>query len=482
MNHNRQPQAGRLANWLLSWVQPNGAILGFHNRSAGGADSYRWTDFTSDHSTWASPLLPSIALLLLQRQDAKLERMLLQLVRFQTSAFQEDGQYAHIGFQFGENETFSLIYNAMANISLGLTLEYGDRFLQDEEKAAIREAMEKNFKAIDRIYPFGTKTISNQEYARVWAKLLYVRAFGGDDAMLEELRGQLDNMASHYLFSGLPDPDCLASYRCDQDKSSTEAGESYGLLIGPLLLAYRLFGDENYLKQAGALCRHVARSSWQDRNGRQRMHRIWNRSGRKWTKIVEPRLIAGMGLTLFSIQEYIKLKPDSELLAYLDDCDRTFAYYQNPRGYFGSPIGCYSEAGIAPSTAWHSHVLLYFAAKPTGLHDRFWQELHDECLGESVSVLLGNSCIWMECGQHWTITDYFGWDPYQLVGRKDEGRSRRDMSCVGGERAQPGQFGFKNRPIFMKTNEGIYCMPGHAEESELQLSSIADVPYRGLWN
>lgn len=480
-----RPNAGKLANWLLSWVQPSGEIHGFHNHSVWGSNPYRWSDFTSGHSTWGSPLMPTLALLLKERRDTNLESQLLQMIRFQTTSFQEDGQYDHIGFQIGDSAKFGLIHNGITNVSLGLTLQYGEDFLSLEVKGQILAAMERNFEAIDRIYSFGImnakgRAISNQEYSRIWGKLLHHRAIDSDVERKEELRQQLDFMIEQFHFRGLPDMDCEASYRYGSDKTSTEPGEYYGLLIGPLVLAYKLFGDEGYLEHAGALCRHVARSSWYDSRNQVRMHRVWYHSGSQWVKLDKPMLIAGMGMTLYAMEEYLKHVPDAELSVFLEGCDQTYAAYQNPRGYFASATDWNNEADVAPSTAWHSHDLLYLVTR-NGTDDKFWEELQDKEAGKRISVLLGNGCMWVERDQHWTITDYFARDQYQLIGRKDEKLFGRDMSWVGGDRTLPEHFIFGTKPIFMKTNDGIYLMSGEWEESELQISSVADAPYLGSW-
>ncbi|MBP3965862.1 hypothetical protein [Paenibacillus lignilyticus] len=482
---NQRPQAGKLANWLLSWVQPSGAIHGFHNHSVWGSNPYRWGDFTSGHSTWSSPLLAALSMLIKEKRDSALENQLFQMIRFQTSSFQEDGQYAHIGFQIGDTAKFGLIHNGITNVSLGLTLKYGESYLSEVIVAEIRSAMERNFEAIDSIYPFGImykqgRAISNQEYARIWGKLLHLQAFGGDEDRCEALRKQLDYMIGQFHFRGLPDMESEASYRYDKDKTSTEPGEYYGLLIGPLVLAYELFGDERYLTHAGNLCRHVARSVWCDNKGLLRMHRVWYHSGSQWMKLNEPMLIAGMGMTLYAVDQYIRHVPDPELSEYLAGSDRTYAAYQNPRGFFASATGWNNEADVAPSTAWHTHDLLYLVAR-NGADDQFWSEFSNKDAGSLTSVLLGNGCMWMERDQQWTITDYFGRDVYQLLGRKDEARFGRDMSWVGGERSLREHFAFSPRPAFMITNKGIYLMPGGFEEDNLQLSSAADIPYLGLW-
>ena len=55
------PNVAALGNWLHSWVQPNGAIHGFHNHPVWGVNPYRLADFTAGHTTWASPFLAGLA-------------------------------------------------------------------------------------------------------------------------------------------------------------------------------------------------------------------------------------------------------------------------------------------------------------------------------------------------------------------------------------------------------------------------------------
>ncbi|RXZ83728.1 hypothetical protein EBB07_04920 [Paenibacillaceae bacterium] len=478
----QQPSTGALANWLLSWVQDSGAIYGFHNHSVWGSNPYRWSDFTSDHSTWASPLLPSLALMLQEKQEPELADTLRKLIRFQTASFQPDGQYAHIGFQMGESLAVGLIHNMLPNVSLGLTAWYARDWLPEEDRQRIRHSMAAVMDACDRIYPFGImyengRAISNQEYARLWGKLLYEKVFG-ESRWGDGLKQQLDTMIQEFHFSGLPDQDCSASYRYAGDSSSTEPAEYYGLLIAPLMVAYELYGEDKYLAEAERLCRHLSRSAWHDRKGQIRLHRVHYHTGSRWVQINEPMLIAGMGMSLFGIQQYLAVREDAELAAFLVKCDQTYAAYQNPRGYFASATGWHNEADIAPSSAWHAHDLLYLIARH-GANERVWQDLNKRY--EQLSVLLGERCIWMEHQQQWTITDYQAMDVYQLLGRKDEPRFGRDMSWVGGERTLPEHFNFANRPQFVKTDEGIFLRQGAFAEQDIQLSSIASVPYLGLW-
>lgn len=479
---SNRPNIGALANWMMSWTQDNGKIYGFRNHSVWGSNPYRWGDFTSDHSTWASPLLPAIARMLHTRRDAELEAALLQMIRFQTQAFQADGQFAHIGYQMGETLKVGLIHNMMPAAALGMAALLTKDWLPAEELALIRGSIEKVMEACDRIYPFGImytngRAISNQEYARLWGKLMYEKVFG--ERWGVELRQQVDRMIEEFHFDGLPDGDCTASYRYAGEATSTEPAEYYGLLIAPLILAYEQYGEERYLEQAGRMCKHLARSAWHDTRGQTRLHRVCYHSGSRWVTIKEPMLIAGMGMSLLGVHLYLEKREDAELAAFLAKCDATYAAYQNPRGYFASATGWRNEADVAPCSAWHSHDLLYLLTR-YGADEEFWQQYTRTY--DAVSVLLGDQCIWMEQGQHWTITDYQAMDVYQLLGRKDEPRFGRDMGWVGGERALPEHFTFAGRPIFLKTDEGIFLRKGALAEKDLLISSVASVPYLGIWS
>ena len=91
-----------LGNWLYSWVQPSGAIHGFHNHSVWGDNPLRWPDYTSGHSTFAAPILPGLAQVLRRRYDARGQELLERMMRYQAHAMRDDGEYLHIGFQAGE--------------------------------------------------------------------------------------------------------------------------------------------------------------------------------------------------------------------------------------------------------------------------------------------------------------------------------------------------------------------------------------------
>lgn len=474
-----KPDVGMLGNWLLSWVQDNGAIHGFHNHSVWGSNPYRWSDFTCGHSTWASPLLPALSIILQKGRNSKLEEILIRLIDFQTTHFQEDGQYDHIGFQMGDTLRIGLIHNMMPNVSLGLTAEYNKSWLPSDVMDSIRMAMVRTMEVCDEKYNFNdTGYISNQEYARLWGKLLYQKAFE-DERWNNETVSHLNTMIELFHVRGLPDQDCIASYRYFGDHTSTEPAEYYGLMIGALVLAYEMFGTKLYLEHAGALCRHLARCSWNDTKGQKRLHRSWHFNGIHWIKIKSPMLIAGMGMSLYGIQRYLEHQADDELTDFLKKCDRTYASYQNPGGYFASASGWSSEVDVAPSSAWHTHDFFYLLFRH-GADDKLIEKLFESY--ENLSVLIGDKCMWMEIGPHWTIADFFWQDVFQLFGRKDSNCFGRDMNWVGGVRALPDNFTFPDRPIFIQTEEGMYLKSEGNANVKLDITSIAATPYLGKWS
>lgn len=471
------PNTMMLGNWLSSWVQPNGAINGFHNHSVWGGNPYRWSDFTCGHSTFASPFLAGLSIALSNEMNENGLELLHQMIEFQTNSFQKNGQYKHIGFQVGESLEFGLIHNAIVNISLGLTALYGREFLPQSDLESIRSAILRNMEGC-RIYGEGRTNVDaccNQDYARIWGKLLLQKVFE-DTRYYNDIIEDLNFMIENFHLKGIPDNECEATFRAltNRDKNIVEPAEYYGLMIKPLILAYEMYENKSYLEHAGALCRHVVRSAWKDNQGQMRFHRLWYRDSSKelWTKMKSPMLIAGMGMTLDGIQSYLKHVQDDELSQFLEQCDSTYAYYQTPRGYFVSATGWQSEVDIAPCSAWHSHDF-YYLVKRHGISPLFWETFKSKY--NKISVLLGEQCIWMEDDEHWTITDYFTQSVFKLLGRKDYTVFGRDMDWAGGERALPKHFKWTNMPIFAKTENEIYLKEYSGKD--LDISCIASVPY-----
>lgn len=105
-----------------------------------GGNPYRLLDFTSGHSTWASPFLAGLSKALsVKKMNDKGKGLLDKLIEFQATSFQENNQYKHVGFQVGETLQSGLIHNAITNISLGLTAFYGKTFLSDDQLALIKK-------------------------------------------------------------------------------------------------------------------------------------------------------------------------------------------------------------------------------------------------------------------------------------------------------------------------------------------------------
>jgi hypothetical protein len=469
------PDSAMLGSWILSWIQPSGAIHGFHNHSVWGGNPYRWGDFTAGHSTWASPFLAGLSNVLRQQPHAQGSALLSRLIRFQTNRFQSDGQYAHIGFQVGETLNFGLIHNALTNVSLGLVALQSRNFLAADDLEQIRQAVLKNMEACQR-YGGGRATHSataNQDYARLWGKLLFQQAFE-DRRWYDEIPQDLDFMIEHFHVGGFPDADCEATYRNLNDLSAVEPAEYYGLMICPLVLAYEVYGDHKYLDHAGRLCQHVARSAWVDDQGQARFHRLWYQRHGQWARNKQPMLIAGMGDSLEGIYRYNEHVASPELEHFLKRCDATYVHYQNPRGYFASATGWQSEVDIAPSTAWHAHDFRYLTLRHAG-DQTFWERFFAPY--DRMSVLLGDQCFWFEYGPYWQIKDYFWQDVFELRGRKDEIRFGRDMTWIGGDRALPAHYHCPDVPIFLMADDGIYLKSGQADA--LDITSVAALPYRG---
>jgi hypothetical protein len=79
-------------------LQPSGAIYGFHNHAVWHGNPFRWGDFTANHSTFTSLLLPVLARLDAQGTDGAGE-LLDAAISFQMNSRQPNGQFEHIGFQ-----------------------------------------------------------------------------------------------------------------------------------------------------------------------------------------------------------------------------------------------------------------------------------------------------------------------------------------------------------------------------------------------
>lgn len=485
-----RPDAAALGNWILSWVQPGGAIHGFHNHPVWGGNPYRWADFTAGHTTWASPFIAGLAEAHARRPDARARALLERLIDYQTASFLPDGQYDHIGFNAGEICKKGLIHNAIPNLSLSLAALHGRDWLGaprlDRIRAAILRVADACREYGDGGRPSLHRTTCNQDYAHIWAKLVFGEAFG-DRRWHDEIPADLDFLIRHYHVRGFPDDECSAALRETVSPDIVEPSEYYGLMIAPLLLAGRIYGNERYVDEARRLCRHVARSQWRDERGQTRCHRFWFRANGQWQLNRTPMLIGGMGDTLQGIQHCVKLGRDTELEAFLAAGDRTYAHYQHPRGFFAAATGWQSECDIVPSTGWQSHDFRHLVHRH-GAGADFWDRLFAPDDGRT-SVLLGDQCLWVERGPHWAVYDYLWQDVFRLLGRKDRvrfGREKPDW-VEGGERL-PADYAFPAMPAFIKTDTVIAPWQGAsrplnaadaagAPASPVTVTSIAKLPF-----
>ncbi len=470
-----QSSVGSLGNWISSWVQESGAIHGFHNHSVWGGNPYRLQDFTAGHSTWASPFLAGIALAISKAKDQKGEELLEKLVQFQASSFQENGQYKHVGFQVGETLQSGLIHNAIANISLGLTAYYGRDFLSDQSKELIKQGIIRN---VSGTHGWGSGHPSvdgccNQEYARIWSKLIFQKTFH-DSRFEQTILEDLDFMISNFHVAGFPDEESVATYRniCFSEVNVIEPAEYYGLMISPLVEAYEQYGETRFLDAARGLCRHVVRSSWVDKYNQRRFHKMWYNTGTDWVKIEEPMLIGGMGITLLGISKYLSCRDDKELEDFLISCERTYEHYQTKRGFLVSATGWSAEPDIAPSTAWQSHDFLYMVSRLETLSTAFWEAFHKE--RPEISLLLGENCFWVENQTHWAIKDYYSNGIYGVLGKKSKDKFGVDMGWIPGNRSLDPEFTFPNAPVCVKMKDRVDVILNSSES--VLVDTLLDIP------
>lgn len=471
----------KLGQWLHSWIQPNGAIHGFHNHSVWGGNPYRFLDMTAGHSTFASPLMPALALALKGKSDPRGKDLLESLVQFQTGAFQEDNQFAHIGFQVGEILKSGLIHNVVPDVSLSLTATLGKDILDTSSLEMIEAAVVRNLEACDRLHgdrPIVGKegkggSCSNQDYCRLWARLSHMEAF--DHKQWDPLvRESLHFMIEHFHVSGIPDAESSGSLRSAGEKHFLEPAEYYGLMIHPLLMGFERYGESRFLEEAGRLIRHVMRGSWKDASGQRRFHRLYLQDGGKYLQVREPMLIGGMGITLSSIQKYLHHQPDPEMESFLREMDATYSFYQAQSGFFLAATGWSKECDIVPASAWQSHDLFHLMLRH-GVPDSFWETLFSPL--HISQVVLGENCFWMEAGPHWALRGYFTMEDADLVGRKNESLFYRDLpGWIRGGTHPPENFRSLHGPVFHKVNGAFLHFEGN---EDIHLFNATRHPYRG---
>ncbi|QUH28679.1 hypothetical protein [Vallitalea guaymasensis] len=478
MVENSNIQVGSLGNWIKSWVQESGAIYGFHNHSVWGSNPYRLQDFTSGHSTFASPFLAGLSYALSKKMNDEGKALLDRLIQYQATSFQENNQYKHVGFQVGETLQSGLIHNAVANISLGLTAFNGKSYLSEEKLELIKKAILKNLLGT---YGWGggrpsQDSCCNQDYARIWSKLIFQKTFN-DKRYEKEIPEDIDFMIKNFHRTGFPDEESVATYRniCFEQNDVVEPAEYYGLMICPLIEAYEQYGEKRFLDQAIAICNQIIRSSWVDDNGKRRFHKMWFKVNGEWAKLDDPMLIAGMGMNLLGMKKCLQYHDSKDLRDFINECKETYSFYQTKRGYFVSATGWKAEADIAPCTAWHAHDFMYLVEELDSIDDSFWMEFNQSY--NKTSALLGDNCIWIEDNTHWAIKDYYSNGLYTVLGRKDSNKFGVDMGWIPGNRSLDNKYTFTDAPVFVKTSKEILVI--NDSERELDIDSIINLPIRG---
>lgn len=465
------PDLAPLTRWFLSWVSDEGAIHGFHNHSVWGTNPATFLDWTSGHAAFSAPALGAIGQLLAARPDERAAEVWRRMMRFQSHAVQPSGDYRHVGFQVGESASTGLIHNATASLGLLSGVQHARHLLSEEEVDHIVDVVRRNLVAMRSFgdgRPSETGTC-NQEYARVWVKLLLADVTG-DDSGLAEIREDLDALIELHHLAGVPDADSTGTYRQSTDRGPggiLEPAEYYGLMIVPLVLGYQRFGDARYLEEAVRLCRHVARSAWTDDAGRTRFHRYWYVAPRHTLKSDTPMLIAGMGLTLHGMRQVCRVAPDEELEAFIAQCQQTYAHYQVPAGYFASATGWGTEADVAPSTAWHSHDLLFLADEVGDPGAGFWDRVHTP--DDRQSVLMTDRAVWAEFGPYWCIRSPLTAGDLDIYGRKDLAYFGRGFFAWTDKEPLPAELAYPEPPLFLVTEDGSWRVDTSARPTDVSV-------------
>ena len=467
-----------LARWMRTWVGEEGQIRGFHNHSVWGTNPATFLDFTSGHQAFSAPATAAFAEALARRPDERGLALWRRMMLFQARTVQADGQFRHIGFQVGESATSGLIHNMVGCLGLLEGLRHAGHLLEPAERAEVLRAVRANLDAC-RVYGGGRPTAEgtvNQEYARVWAKLRYAE-LSGDDVYDDELADDLDDLVRLSSVPGVPDEDSAGAYRQPADRAGggiLEPAEYYGLMIVPLVLGARRFRRPDLLAEAVRLSRHVARSAWVDERGCTRYHRYWYVRQDTVLRTTTPMLVAGMGLSLYGIDEVLTEVDDPELAGFVDRCLATYAAYQTPAGYFASATGWHNEADVAPSTAWHAHDLL-FLVRHTETTASFWDTVFAE--HERQSVLLSDRACWVEDGVHWAILSPVTAGDLSIYGRKDRDTFGRSYFAWTDKEPLPAELELPGAPQFFVADGGIYRVDDTDREADV--SVLGAVPYRG---
>lgn len=472
------PDVAALAAWLRSWVGAGGQIRGFHNHSVWGTNPATFQDFTSGHQAFSAPALAGFATALARRPDDRALELWRAMMRFQARTVQADGQFRHIGFQVGESATSGLIHNMAGCLGLLEGLRAAGHLLDPSEVTEILAAVRTNVDACrsyggGRPSPEGTV---NQEYARVWAKLRYTE-LSEDPTFADELEDDLDALVRLAHVRGVPDSGCVATYRQPTERAEggiLEPAEYYGLMIVPLVLGARRFDRPDLRAEALGIARHVVRSAWVDERGHTRFHRYWYVRGETRRRTSTPMLIAGMGLSLYGMDELLLDGADAELASFVEQCLSTYAAYQTPAGFFASATGWHNEADVAPSTAWHGHDLL-FLVRNQETPASFWDEVFAP--RDRQAVLLSDRAIWAESGDHWCIQSPLTAGDLSIFGRKDRDDFGRTFFAWTDKEPLAEELEYPEAPVFFVADDGIYRIDDSTRATDV--TAIGDLPYVG---
>lgn len=468
------PDTHALAQWLRSWVRPNGAIHGFANHSVWGGYPALYGDDWCGHSTFASPLLMAWAELCVRfPEPAEIERM-ETMIRFQCGSRQDDGQFDHVGFQLGELAKAGLIHNVLPAAALCETVRIAGDLLSADTRNQVDATLRSVLAALDQKHGPGYRkgTCANQEYARAWARLAHMEAFGHAE-WDDRVRHDLDALRANLHVSGVPDADSEGCLRSAGNPDFLEPAEYYGLMIAPLFLAHRRYGEARDRDTALALTRHVVRSTWRNGVGRLRAHRTWARIDGAWERIREPMLIGGLGLTLDTIQAWAAAEEDEEWQHFLGSMDATLAAAQAPGGPFLAATGWQREQDIIPASAWQSHDLLYLLRRHPPETDP-WPAIRRE--PEDTLVILGRHCAWLENGPHWKIHSYQSLNTALLHGRKDRSQHHHSRSRWMCPEPPAAETWLPDPPQFLRTESAVHHQGGR---DDLRILNASGLPYRG---
>jgi hypothetical protein len=455
------PDTAALARHIRSWVQPSGAIHAFKNHSVWGDNPYRAGTFYTGHTTWASPLVWALAEAQARQPDPNGQALLQRVLDFQLNATQSNGMFDFNAFATGHRQGTGLIGNvlpctallqALAAAPEGWRRQYGRQI--DRRVRTVLGACEAQHQAGPR--PHHRGAVGNQEYARLWARLCHMSLFGHEE--WDELTvDALGFMVEQYHVPGLPDAESSAILRWLGDDRFTEPAEYYGLMIEPLRLGWHRYGEQWMLDEAVALARHVVHSAWTDRCGCRRMNRNYLQLDGQWHRIKEPMLIAGMGMTLASIENLAADNMDAELTEFLRATDETYATYQSTSGLLLGATGWSRESDVIACSSWASHDLCHLVRRH-GVGADFWARSHQTQQG--VSAVFGVNCVYLEDEHRFAIRGYDRMHESEIVGRKDAEQYKRARELTPAE-AEWAMI--PDEPRFYRTDDRICRFKGRSD-------------------